>query len=161
MEIIPAQTASELEQIKELFREYFEFLVRDHGLDLTFQGIADELAALPGKFAPPEGRLMLAVEADQPAGCAALRPLDAHTCEMKRMFVRPQYRGRGMGRALAELLIQEARQIGYQRMRLDTGETLTAAVGLYEALGFRPIAPYYDVPEELRQGTIFMELALV
>lgn len=160
MEIIQVQTSAELNQIKGLFREYFEFLSRDHGLDMTYQGIADELASLPGKFAAPEGRLMLAVQSGCPIGCAALRPLDAHVCELKRMYVLPQSRGQGVGKALATTLIQEARQIGYQLMRLDTGNFLIAAQILYESLGFKPIAPYYDVPEDIRRVAIFMELAL-
>ena len=158
--IVEFQTASELEQIKELFREYYAFLAHDHGLDISYQGIEEELATLPGKFAPPRGRLILAVMAEQPIGCAALRPIDEQVCELKRMFVLPQFRGRGVGRALAEELIQVARTIGYERMRLDTGNFLTAAIQLYESLGFKRIEPYNDVPEDLREIAIFMELVL-
>jgi len=161
MEIIEVKTNAELNQIKDLFRQYYDFLARDHGLDISYQGIADELAALPGQFAPPKGRLLLAVQSGQPIGCAALRPLEAHVCELKRMYVLLEFRGQGVGKALAMTLIQEARQIGYQLMRLDTANFLTTAQKLYESIGFRSIAPYSDVPEDIRQVAIFMELALM
>ena len=160
MQIIQVQSEIELQQTKDLFREYFEFLRSDHGLDICYQGIEDELSALPGHFAPPSGRLVLAVEAGIPMGCAALRPLEAGICELKRMYVRPQFRGQGAGRALAIMLIQEAREIGFKVMRLDTGNFLLAAVSLYQSLGFKTIEPYNEVPEELRSVAIFMELEL-
>lgn len=160
MKIIEVQTTSELEQIKYLFRKYYEFLVQDHGLDISYQGIQEELETLPGKFAAPKGRLIMALELDQPIGCAALRPIDEHTCELKRMYVLPQFRGKGVGKSLAGYLIQEAKKIDYKMMRLDTGRFLTTAITIYEALGFKQIAPYNDVPEEIRQIAIFMELSL-
>ena len=160
MQIVQVQSEAELQQTKDLFREYFEFLRRDYGLDISYQGIDDELAALPGHFAPPSGRLVLAVESGNPMGCAALRPLDAEICELKRMYVRPQFRGQGAGRALAIRLIQDARDIGYKLMRLDTGNFLLAAVNLYQSLGFKTIEPYNEVPEDIRGLAIFMELGL-
>jgi GNAT superfamily N-acetyltransferase len=160
MKIIQVQTASELQHIKELFREYYAFLAHDHGLNISYQGIEDELATLPGKFAPPEGRLIMAVTSGQPIGCAALRPIDARVCELKRMFVLPQFRQHGVGKALSKRLIEDARVIGYELMRLDTGNFLIAAIQLYESLGFQRIDPYYDVPEDIRKIAIFMELVL-
>lgn len=160
MRIIQVQTASELQQIKELFREYYAFLAHDHALDISYQGIEDELATLPGKFAPPEGRLIMAVTSEQPIGCAALRPIDTRVCELKRMFVLPQFRRQGVGRALSKRLVEDARAIGYELMRLDTGNFLSAAIQLYESLGFQRIDPYNDVPEDIREIAIFMELAL-
>jgi len=160
MKIIEAQTPAEMEQIKILIREYYGFLAREHGLDISYQGIEDELANLPGKYAAPKGRLILAIKADQAVGCAALRPIDDEVCELKRMYVLPQNRGQGIGKALAQTLIEEARRIGYRFMRLDTGNFLTAAIKLYESLGFKQIEPYNDVPEEIREIAIFMELDL-
>lgn len=158
--IIQIQTVSELQQVEELFREYYAFLAHDHGLDISYQGIEDELSTLPGKFAPPSGRLIMAVTVKQPVGCAALRPIDERVCELKRMFVQPQFRGQGIGRALSKELIKDALAIGYERMRLDTGNFLIAAIQLYESLGFQRIEPYNDVPEEIRRIAVFMELVL-
>jgi GNAT superfamily N-acetyltransferase len=160
MKIIEVQTPTEIEQIKHLFREYYQFLAREHGLDISYQGIEDELASLPGNYSAPKGRLILAVEANQPVGCAALRPINEQVCELKRMYVLPQYRGQGVGRALAKALIEDARQIGYYLMRLDTGNFLTSAIKLYESLGFKQIEPYNEIPEEIRKIAIFMELDL-
>lgn len=120
-----------------------------------------ELSGLPGTYAPPDGCLLLAELDGKPAGCVALRRLDASACEMKRMFVSPPFQGRGIGRALAETLIHEARAIGYQRMRLDTGFLQTEAQNLYRSLGFIEIEPYYSVPDVVRRGALFMELDLV
>jgi GNAT superfamily N-acetyltransferase len=160
IKLIAVQTAAELTQVKDLFHAYFQFLAQEHGVDITYQGIEDELASLPGKFAPPDGRLIMAIMSEQPIGCAALRRIDEQVCELKRMFVLPQFRGKGAGKALARKLIEDARTIGYGCMRLDTGNFLTAAVQLYESLGFQRIEPYNDVPEDLRKIAIFMELRL-
>ena len=160
IQIIEVQTASELEQVKDLFRAYFQFLAYGHGLDISYQGIEEELASLPGKFVPPDGRLMLVVLSGQTVGCAALRPIDSQVCELKRMFVLSQFRGQGAGKALALKLIEDAKTIGYECMRLDTGNFLTAAIQLYESLGFRRIEPYNEVPEDVRKIAIFMELRL-
>ena len=116
------------------------------------------MAELPGGYAPPPGRLLLAFQNDELVGCVALRKLNDDTCEMKRLFLRPQFHGRGLGKELAERIIEEARVIGYQRMRLDTlSEQMGRAIGLYRALGFREIEPYYDNPVP---GALFMELRL-
>ena len=161
MEIIAANEPSELDTVKALFREYFQSLAIDHGLEISYQGIDDELTTLPGDFAPPHGRLVLAVQSGQAVGCAGLRPLSPTVCELKRMYVPPPHRGHGVGKALALTLIHEAREIGYRQMRLDTATFLTAAMKLYESLGFRPIAPYNEMPEDLRRVAVHMELDLV
>lgn len=118
------------------------------GVDLAYQGFADELASMPGKYAPPGGELLLARAADgTPLGCVALRPIDPPgCCEMKRLYVAPVARGLGLGRALTVAIIGAAARIGYQEIRLDTLPTMDEAIGLYRALGFEAIAPYYDTP---------------
>ena len=129
--------------IRAMFQEYADSL----GFDLGFQNFTKELADLPGKYGPPLGCMVLARVDGQPAGCVALRPLSDDVCEMKRLYVRPAYRGLGLGRALAERIVQEARDLGYKRMRLDTVRSrMGSAVSLYESLGFRPIPPYCDNP---------------
>ena len=142
MKIIRAQTADEMETVRTLFREYQRFL----GVDLCFQGFEEELATLPGRYAPPQGRLLLAWESERVAGCVALRPLDDGACEMKRLFVRPDYRGQGLGRLLALQAVSEATALGYAVMRLDTLNTLERAMQIYAALGFQRCAPYYANP---------------
>jgi GNAT superfamily N-acetyltransferase len=137
-----------------LFREYERFLK----VDLCFQGFAEELATLPGRYAPPQGRLLLAQVGEQAAGCVALRPLqEAGVCEMKRLFVRPAYRGQGLGYRLATQIIHEATALDYAVMRLDTLDTLERAMQLYETLGFRRCAPYYANP---LPGVMYWERAL-
>ncbi len=154
MDTIQAETPEHINQARTLFREYEAWL----NLDLCFQNFAKELAELPGAYAPPTGRLLLAFEDHELAGCVALRRLSNDVCEMKRLFLRPQFHGRGLGRELAERIIEEARAIGYQRMRLDTlSEQMGSAIALYRALGFREIAPYYTNPVP---GALFMELLL-
>lgn len=136
-----------------LFREYAQWLQ----VDLCFQGFAAELATLPGRYARPDGRLLVVWRADEPAACGALRRLDGDTGEMKRLYVRPAYRGHGLGRALATAIIEAARDVGYRRLVLDTLAQMGEARRLYAALGFRPIAPYYDNPIP---GTEYLSLAL-
>ena len=154
MKFIQASAPDEINLVCELFKEYAAWLQ----LDLCFQNFDRELAELPGSYAPPEGRLLLAFEGDQLAGCVALRKLGDDVCEMKRLFVRPQFQGTGLGRRLTERVIAEARSIGYARMRLDTlPAQMSKAIALYRSLGFREIEPYYNNPVP---GALFMELVL-
>jgi putative acetyltransferase len=152
--ITPARGAQDIEEARELFGEYQAGL----GIDLCFQGFTEELAGLPGAYVPPDGRLLLAREDGELCGCIALRRLDADTCEMKRLFVRPQFRGNGAGRILAERIIAEARAAGYLRMRLDTlASRMDRAIALYRELGFVEIPPYYANPYA---DVLFLELSL-
>jgi putative acetyltransferase len=151
--IVPAVDDARVLQARRLFEEY----ARSLGVDLGFQGFAEELATLPGNYAPPSGRLLLAFRGDEVAGCVALRQLEPAVCEMKRLYVRPAFRGLGLGRILAERMVQEARAAGYSRMRLDTLPSMAQARALYHQLGFVAIAPYRDNPVE---GSAFLELDL-
>jgi GNAT superfamily N-acetyltransferase len=152
--ISDAHAGEHLQEARRLIEEYAASL----GVSLDFQDFDLELASLPGDYSPPEGRLLLALEREEPAGCVALRKLEGGTCEMKRLYVRPAFRGAGVGRVLAEAVIEEARRIGYRRMRLDTLPEMGKARAMYAALGFREIAPYRFNPVE---GTAFLELTLV
>lgn len=149
-----AATAEDIDIVGSLFLEYERWL----GLDLCFQGFEDELRDLPGRYAPPRGRLYIASVGNEPVGCVAMRELASTICEMKRLFLRETARGHGIGNALIKLLIANAREIGYEKMRLDTyPPKMGKAVSLYEAHGFRPIDAYYDNPYS---GVLFMELTL-
>lgn len=151
---IQAETADEISAARLLFREYEKWL----GLDLCFQGFESELAGLPGKYAPPNGRLYLAYSDEKLAGCIALRDLGDGICEMKRLFVRDKFRGQKIGIALIEKIIEDARAIGYRALRLDTfPPKMGKAASLYETHGFRPIEPYYENPNS---DVLFMELSL-
>lgn len=155
MQIFPANTQEHIEQARTLFEEYGAGL----GISLCFQNFDQELKSLPGNYAPPDGRLLLAAEGDQLAGCIALRKLSPGICEMKRLFVRPAFRSQGLGRVLAEAIIDEARKLGYTHMRLDTLPGLMdKAITLYRSLGFIEIGPYRENPVE---GAKFMELELL
>src|SRR3954447_20041159 len=153
MEIIRVVDEEHIDQARALMREYAEALA----IDLCFQEFERELSELPGAYAPPEGLLLLARSQGQATGCVALRKLDDGACEMKRLYVRPPFRGRGAGRALAAAVIGAARGAGYERMRLDTLGSLTEAIALYESLGFARIGPYRYNPSP---DVVFMELRL-
>lgn len=154
MKLIQAKSPEEIQEVRKLFEEYVAWL----GINLCFQNFDKEVAELPGDYAPPNGRLTLATERDDVAGCVALRRIGEDVCEMKRLYVRPQFRGRGLGRTLTENLIHEARSIGYKRMRLDTlPGRMDRAIAMYRLLGFKNIEPYYNNPVE---GAAFMELEL-
>ncbi|KAK6437002.1 hypothetical protein LTR95_006810 [Oleoguttula sp. CCFEE 5521] len=149
-------SSEDIAAVKNLFQAYTKWL----NLDLTFQGFADELASLPGKYALPKGALLLArsTATTEAIGCVALRPLGSDgCCEMKRLYVSPDGRGLGLGKALAEAVIDEARRMGYKAIRLDTLPSMGAARALYKGLGFVEIDAYY---ESLLEGTIYLELEL-
>jgi GNAT superfamily N-acetyltransferase len=153
IEIRPAEFPRDLDVVRGLFREYADGL----GIDLCFQGFEEELAGLPGKYAPPGGRILLAWAGELPMGCVALRPVEGGACEMKRLYVRPAARGTRLGRSLAERIRMEARAAGYARLCLDTLPSMGAAIALYTALGFKPIAPYVYNPIP---GALFLGLDL-
>lgn len=153
LQIIPAASPEQMERIRSLFREYQAHIA----VDLCFQSFEEELAGLPGKYAPPAGRLLLAYWEGELAGCVAMRPLEEAICEMKRLFVRPQFHGKQIGWALAQRIVQEGKEAGYGQMRLDTLPIMGKAQGLYETLGFRDIAPYCANPVP---GVRYMELVL-
>lgn len=154
MELIQATSEQQIEVARELFKEYAAGLA----IDMCFQSFDQELKTLPGRYAPPEGRLLLAYADGELVGCIALRKLDDRTCEMKRLFLRLNFRGRGYGRTMIDKLIEEARDIGYQRMWLDTlPGKMDAAIALYRRLGFKDIPAYYDNPLE---GVVYLERTL-
>lgn len=154
VQIVWATSPARLEQVRSLFVDYAQSL----GFSLEFQGFANELASLPGAYAPPDGRLLLATAASEPAGCAGLRRLSSSTCEMKRLYVRAAFRGQGLGRRLAQAIISEARSIQYSTMRLDTiAGKMNPAIELYRSLGYVEIAPYRRNPVP---GVLYMELSL-
>jgi ribosomal protein S18 acetylase RimI-like enzyme len=154
LSFVQAESAEQFDEVRELWREYAAWLQAD----LCFQNFEQELSGLPGRYAPPAGRLLLALSDDKLAGCIALREIGAGVCEMKRLYVRPGFRGQGVGRKLTTLLIEEARRIGYERMRLDTlPAQMNEAVRVYRSLGFTEIEPYYPTP---LAGTLYMELKL-
>lgn len=153
MELRQAQSTNDITVARELFQEY----ARSIEVDLCFQHFAQELAGLPGDYAPPSGRLLLARHDDRPAGCVALRKLADGVCEMKRLYVRPEFRSLGLGRRLAKAIMNEAMAAGYARIRLDTLPSMREAIALYSSLGFGIIEPYYHNPVE---GVFYMECDL-
>ena len=153
LSIVEVGSGDDLEEARTIFQEYAESL----GSDPCLQDFAEELATLPGRYARPEGCLLLAMVEDKVAGCAALRYLDVETGEMKRVYVRPAFRGLGLGRMLAESILHQSRAAGYRRLRLDTLRSMVGAQQLYRELGFREIAPYGDNPVA---GAVYLELEL-
>jgi putative acetyltransferase len=154
MKLIQAITPEETTLARLLFEEYASWIE----ISLCFQNFDKELEGLPGDYAPPNGRLLLAFEDDQLAGCIALRPLPDRACEMKRLYVRPSFRGQGLGRQLVEAIVAAANELGYEKMRLDTlPGKMDQALAMYRRFGFREIQPYYENPVE---GATFMELSL-
>lgn len=152
--IRPAASAADLDAAARLFREYAAGLP----IDLGYQGFEAELAGLPGAYAPPGGALLLAADAaGRAVGCVAVRAIGPGVCEMKRLYVAPEARGGGLGRALAARIIGEARKLGYREMRLDTLPTMTGALAVYRRLGFEEIPAYYATPVA---DTVFLALAL-
>lgn len=154
IELIQVESEEHLDCIRELFKEYEKSL----GFNLDFQDYKKELAKLPGEYAAPDGRILLVFYKDKVAGCVALRKHEQGICEMKRMYVRPQYRRKGIGRAMAQKIIEEARAHGYERMRLDTINTMKEAIALYRSLGFKETEPYRHNPIK---GASYMELSLL
>lgn len=153
VEIIHASTPAHIAAVRELFVEYSEWVQ----VNLCFQGFQQELAELPGKYAPPKGVLLLAVDGNDVFGCVGLRPIDETTCEMKRLYVRPAAQGQHVGERLVNAIIAEGRSLGYRSMRLDTlSDRMGKAISIYRRAGFREIAPYYDNPNP----ALFMELNL-
>ena len=148
-----AMTEEEIRSVKNLFKEYAEQL----GIDLSFQEFGRELEEFPGEYTPPDGRLLLAQDGGRGVGCVGLRRIAENICEMKRLYVNPEYRRKRVGRTLAERIIEEARTIGYRYMRLDTLPWMEEALELYRSLGFVTIEPYRYNPVK---GAVFMELQL-
>ena len=154
LEIIHAKTEQEVQIAKMLFEEYAEWL----GMDLEFQNFQEELDNMPGKYARPSGGLIIAKYDGDIVGCAAVRKLEDGVCEMKRLFVRDQFRGKGIGKALAVRIIEDARKIGYKKMRLDTdGQKMFKAMAIYRTLGFKEIEAYYHNSYD---GVVYLELEL-
>ena len=151
--IVRAETAERVEQVRVLFEEYWE----SFGFTPCFQNFASELAALPGAYVPPRGRLALALIDGTPAGCGALKPFDETRCEFKRLYVRPSFRGHGLGQALLEWLIAEARAAGYEEVVADTMPVMQQALGMYDRMGFERTGPYDADPTP---GAIFLRLRL-
>jgi GNAT superfamily N-acetyltransferase len=153
MRIVPVVTAEQLAQVRALFEEYWS----SFGFTPCFQNFSDELAALPGDYVPPGGRLALALVEGQPAGCAALRRFDSERCEFKRLFVRPRFRGMRLGRELMAWIIAEAKAAGYRQLVCDTMPVMADALAMYQRAGFERIDPYSDHPTP---GAIFLRLVL-
>jgi putative acetyltransferase len=153
MEIVTVSSGHQVEQVRRLFEEYWT----SFGFTPCFQNFGEEVASLPGSYAPPGGRLALALLEGEPAGCAAMRPFDTNRCEAKRLYVRPKFRGSGVGRALMDWLIAESRAAGYSEMLGDTMPVMSQALEMYARMGFERTGPYSAVPTE---GAIYLRLKL-
>lgn len=153
MQIQPAETAAHLGEIRRLFEEYWSAF----GFTPCFQNFDRELAGLPGAYGPPDGRLALARTGGAPAGCVALRRFDDTRCEFKRLYVRPEFRGRGLGRALLHWVIAEARGAGYREVLADTLPVMADALAMYYRMGFESTGPYSSEPTP---GAIYLHLTL-
>jgi putative acetyltransferase len=167
IKIIDAVSAEHCDHVRKLIHHFVNWHRTRHQEDLELineyfdeKDFQEELESLPGKYAKPAGRLLLALFDGEPAGCVALRKIDDQACEMKRMFVYTKFHGKGIGRALSEKLIKEARIIGYQTMKLDTSFRQTEAQKLYQSIGFKVTKPYYDLPKKLEDWLVFMEMKL-
>jgi GNAT superfamily N-acetyltransferase len=167
LELHVPTSAADLDHVRDLMRAFIAWHRGRHQQDLDLidsyfddAAFEEELATLPGKYAPPGGQLFLATVDGAPAGCVALREIDAARCEMKRMFVYPEYHGRGVGRALAEAVLDAGRAAGYRTMLLDTSVRQKEAQALYQRVGFREVAPYYELSDDLRNWLVFMERSL-
>ena len=167
IDVFEAKSYEQLDHVRELFRSFVGWLRQRYAdsiqvIDDYFdvRAYEEEIASLPGKYAPPSGRLLLAMSDGHKAGCVALRKIDKRTCEMKRLFVDSEFHGKGVGRSLCGAIISEARAIGYLSMLLDTGIKQTEAQSLYRAFGFKQIKAYYAVPKRLEEALVFMELNL-
>ncbi len=153
MRIVPVTDAQQVDTVRRLFEEYWE----SFGFTPCFQGFSTEVAELPGHYAPPGGRLAIAEVDGEPAGCVALRRFDDQRCEAKRLYVRPRFRNRGIGRALLEWVVAEARAAGYVEMLGDTMPVMDRALAMYDRMGFERIDPYADAPTP---GAVYLRLAL-
>jgi putative acetyltransferase len=160
-------TPAHLDEVRLLMRAFVRWHRQRHVEDLALideyfdaPAFEEELRSLPGKYAPPDGSLLLALYDDRPAGCVALRKIDNQCCEMKRMFVYEPFHGKGVGKALGEAIIQEGRNLGYAIMKLDTSFRQKEAQQLYAALGFKKVKAYYDLPKKLEDWLVFMEMTL-
>jgi len=167
IKIIDATNEEQLDHVRNLIKAFVKWHLKRHLEDIQFtteyfdpKDLEEELASLPGKYSIPSGSLLLALYNDQPAGCVALKRLDDHSCEMKRMFVYPEFHGRGIGYALAKAIIDEAKKTGYSSMKLDTSIRQLEAQNLYRNFGFKNTEAYYELPEKLKNWLVFMELKL-
>jgi ribosomal protein S18 acetylase RimI-like enzyme len=153
VQIIEAESSETIEAARVLFQEYASTL----DFDLSFQHFDHEMRTFPVQYSSPSGCLLVAYEDESPTGCVGLRKLDEDICEMKRLYVRPRFRGRGIGRALVINVINKGGKLGYGRMRLDTVPSMQEAIALYESFGFKPIPPYRHNPIP---GALYFELEL-
>ena len=167
IKILDATSEEHLDHVRDLINAFLKWHLKRHLEDTDLineyfdpKDFEEELASLPGKYSLPSGKLLLAFYNDQPAGCVALKKIEDHSCEMKRMFVYPEFHGKGIGYALAKAIIDEAKKIGYSSMKLDTSIRQIEAQNLYQGFGFKNIEAYYELPEMLRNWLVFMELKL-